>query len=165
MSWVGLLGGIVIGPFWLIDQNGRCTNVNQDVYLELLQTKMWPNVANMRNLRHIWFMQDGATCHTTNKVINWLMTSFDGRLISRKSPVVWPPQSPDLNPLDYFFWGYGMSFVDRESPQTLDQLMDAVERFCAVLERDEILKAIQSMNRRLRFCQQAEGGHFQHLLD
>ena len=164
MSWCGLLGGEVIGPFWFIDQNGRFTNVNQNVYLDMLQTKMWPNLSKRRNLRHIWFMQDGATCHTTKKVIDWLMGSFDGRVISLKSPVVWPPQSPDLNPLDYFFWGYGLSFVERESPQTLDQLMDVIERFCGVLEKEDVLRGIQSFNKRLELCQQAEGGHFQHLL-
>ena len=59
-------------------------------------------------------MQDGATCHTTKKkVIDWLMGGFDGRVISLKSPVVWPHQSPDVNPLDYFFRGYGLSFVER----------------------------------------------------
>ncbi len=131
----------------------------------MLQTKMWPNLSKRRDLRHNWFMQDGATCHTTEKVIDWLMGSFDGRVISLKSPVFWPPQSPDLNPLDYFFWGYGLSFVERESPRSLDQLMDVIERWCAVLEKEDILSGVQSINRRLVFCQQAEGGHFQHLLN
>ena len=93
------------------------------------------------------------------------MGSFDGRVISLKSPVVWPPQRPDLNPPDYFNWGYGLSFVERESPQSLDQLMDVIERFCEVLEKEDILSSIQSSKRRLEFCQQAEGGHFEHLLN
>ena len=93
------------------------------------------------------------------------MGSFDGRVLSLKKPVVWPPQSPDLNPLDYFFWCYGLSFVEGESPHNLDQLMDVIERFCAVLEKEVILSGIHSINRRLEFCQQAEGGHFQHLLN
>ena len=92
------------------------------------------------------------------------MAIFDGRVISLKSPVVCPPQSPDLNPLDYFFWGYGLSFVERESPQTLDQLMDVIERFCGVLEKEDVIRGKQSFNKRLKLCHQTEGGHFQHLL-
>ena len=97
MSWCGLLGGEVIGQFWFIDRNGRYTNVNQDVYLDMLQMKMWSNLPKRRNLRHICFIQDGATCHTTKKDIDWLMRSFNGRVISLKSPAVWPPECPELN--------------------------------------------------------------------
>ena len=130
-----ILGGEVVGAFSFLDQIGRLTNSHQDVYLDFLQTKMWPKLSKRRNLRHIWFMQDGVTCHTTKKVIDWLVGSFDGRVIRLKSPVVWPPQSPDPNPVDYLFWGYGLSSVDRESPQSLYQLIDVIERFCAIWKR------------------------------
>jgi len=28
------------------------------------------------------------------------------RWIGRGGPIPWPPRSPDLNSLDFFFWGY-----------------------------------------------------------
>ena len=61
----GLLRGEMVGPFWFIAQNGQFTNVNQDADLDMLQTKRWPNLSKRRNLRHIWFMQNGGRCHTT----------------------------------------------------------------------------------------------------
>ncbi len=56
------------------------------------------------------FMQDGAPCHTAKSVQNWLgdlspslplslSPSLPKFLVERD----WPPSSPDLNPLDFFF--------------------------------------------------------------
>jgi len=33
------------------------------------------------------------------------------RWIDRGGRVPWPPRSPDLNPLDFFFWGYSKNIV------------------------------------------------------
>jgi hypothetical protein len=33
------------------------------------------------------------------------LARFQGQLIGRKGPVEWASRSPDLNPLDYAFWG------------------------------------------------------------
>ena len=42
----------------------------------------------------LWFQQDGATCYTANKTIN-----FSERIISRPELVVWPPRLFDLTPI------------------------------------------------------------------
>jgi len=31
---------------------------------------------------------------------------FANRWIGRDGPTPWPPQSPDITPLDFFLWGY-----------------------------------------------------------
>ncbi len=105
MCWIGLLDGDIMGPFWFFDESGAPANVNQHRYLEMLNTQVWPCLQNRRNLRHVWFQQDGATCHTTDRVLSWLNTKFSGRVISRRNSLHWPAQSPDLNPVDYYFWG------------------------------------------------------------
>ena len=52
----------------------------------------------------VCFQQDGAKCHTSSVTIDLLCQTFDGRLISRKGGVHWPPRNYDLTPLDYFLW-------------------------------------------------------------
>ncbi|GBL77128.1 hypothetical protein AVEN_12763-1 [Araneus ventricosus] len=37
---------------------------------------------------------------------HFLDTTFSDRWIGCGGPVAWPPRSPDLTPLDFFFWGY-----------------------------------------------------------
>lgn len=39
-----------------------------------------------------------ATC-------NWLNNHFPDTWIGHGGPIIWPPCSPDINPLDLFLWG------------------------------------------------------------
>ncbi|GBN41973.1 hypothetical protein AVEN_258019-1 [Araneus ventricosus] len=52
------------------------------------------------------FLHDGAPAHFSIAVRNHLDATHPGRWIRRGGPVAWPPRSPDLNPLDFFFWGH-----------------------------------------------------------
>ena len=52
----------------------------------------------------------------------WLKKKFDGRVISRMMDQPWPAKSPDLSPLDYWFWGVAMSELRRVPPSTLSEL-------------------------------------------
>ena len=70
--------------------------VNSKQYLVLLQNKFVPALRNQTaNMQIVWFMQDGATAHTTNIVIDYLNETF----ISRRYPEVkncgqfWPAHS------------------------------------------------------------------------
>ena len=44
------------------------------------------------------YQQDGASCHTANVAQQYCADNFPD-FIPKKD---WPPNSPDLNPLDYF---------------------------------------------------------------
>ncbi|EFN88750.1 hypothetical protein EAI_03344, partial [Harpegnathos saltator] len=39
-----------------------------------------------------------------------------------KGPIEWPPRSPDMNILDFFFWDYLKDRVYKTKPQNLDDL-------------------------------------------
>lgn len=62
----------------------------------------------------IWFQHDGAPPHTSALAQRWLGRNFPRRYIGRGGVVDWPPRSPDLNPLDFGFWGILKSHVYRE---------------------------------------------------
>ena len=49
-----------------------------------------------------------CVCHTMNMNLRLLDEEFDGRVVSRRAirGQEWPPRSPDLNPCDFFLWGY-----------------------------------------------------------
>ena len=57
------------------------------------------------DIGNIWFQLYGATCHTAEATLDVLRPVFEDRIISRRANVVWPPQSCDLTPLEYYFWG------------------------------------------------------------
>src|SRR6218665_2534562 len=47
------------------------------------------------------FQQDGASAHTARVTQEWLH-AYCSEIIEKDR---WPPNSPDLNPLDYHVWG------------------------------------------------------------
>jgi len=51
------------------------------------------------------FQQDGAPTHTARATQNWRQTNCPDFIAKDQ----WPPNSPDLNPLDYCVWGQGYS--------------------------------------------------------
>ncbi|KAJ4433406.1 hypothetical protein ANN_15665 [Periplaneta americana] len=48
---------------------------------------------------------------------------FPGRRIGRTGPIRWPPRSPDLTPLDFFFWGFIKDRVYATKPHTIPELV------------------------------------------
>lgn len=51
----------------------------------------------------LWFQQDGAPPHYSVAVRNYLNNTFPERWIGRRGTIEWPPRSPDLTPLDFFY--------------------------------------------------------------
>ncbi|GFX48073.1 transposable element Tc3 transposase [Trichonephila clavipes] len=109
--------------------------------------------------RELWFQQDGATCHTARATIDLLKYTLGDRLISRFGPVNWPPRSCDLTPLDYFLWGYVMSLVYADKPQTLDNLEDNIRRVIADIRPQMLEKVIENWTSRLDYIRASRGSH------
>jgi len=66
--------------------------VNASYYV----TKLLPNL--IKDCRHLrLFQQDGASAHTAALVQDWIKKKCPG--FTGKNE--WPPNSPDLSPLDY----------------------------------------------------------------
>jgi hypothetical protein len=58
------------------------------------------------NIREgMWFHYSGAPPHFSCQVHNLLNKHFPDTWISSGGSIIWPPHSPDLNPLD-FSYGY-----------------------------------------------------------
>ena len=81
--------------------------MNTERYLQILR-KIWAALGQRRRVVRAeqWFQHDGATPHTSNDSLNWLRQFFPDRLISRRCDPEWVPHSPDLNPPDFYLWGY-----------------------------------------------------------
>ena len=62
---------------------------NQYVYLEVLQNFVWPKIRYPAGRKQLWYQQDGARCHTTEMIRNWLAGKFGARVISGKTDRPW----------------------------------------------------------------------------
>ena len=61
-------------------------------------------ISEMKNLAdncHFVFQQDGARSHTANNSTIKFLQNKGPKLLQPKD---WPPNSPDLNPVDYRIW-------------------------------------------------------------
>ena len=157
MCWCGMVDGRVLGPFWVEG------SMDSEVYRIMLEDHIWPSVKGSATRKKYFFQQDGATCHTTTGNLNILKSKFNNRIISNKTDISWPPKSPDMNPLDYFFWGHAMSHVYRCKPETLDNLKDLVDDFARDMDKELVRKVCRSFYKRAQLCIKVKGGHFEHL--
>jgi len=106
------------------------------------------------------FQQDSAPAHRTCqtiKLMQWEMPAF-------KSPDLWPPNSPDLNPVDYKIWGVLQDLVYQKKVKDVNELRQRLIEVWARLQQNVIDYAIDQWRRRLRACIRARGGHFEYLL-
>jgi hypothetical protein len=84
----------------------------------------------------------------------------------RGGTTVWPPRSPDFNPLNFYLWGHLQALVygapvDNEEAfhhRTVDACQ-TIRNYPGIFERMR-----RSMMRRVEACTESHGGHFEHLL-
>ncbi|GBM43010.1 hypothetical protein AVEN_88610-1 [Araneus ventricosus] len=70
----------------------------------------------------VTFQQDGVPPHYGNIVREFLDTTFPQLWIGRGAVMAWPPQSPDITPLDFYLWGYEKQHVYSERINDINHL-------------------------------------------
>ena len=77
---------------------------------------------------------------------------------------LWPPQSPDLTPPDFYLWGKLKGSVYGDNPRITDELKQKITSVIQNIQPDELERVFQNTQRRARLCLQVNGAHFQQLL-
>lgn len=95
----------------------------------------------------------------------YLDQEYPGRWIGRLGPILWPPRSPDLNPLDFFYWGCLKERIYEKPITTLEELRQKTNQAAAHINARRYPRKIKrSFLRRCRACINAGGKQFEHLL-
>lgn len=152
LVWCAISAEGIIGPYFFEE------SVNQHNYLEMLQTFFWRRHVQRPNSSKYYFQQDGATPHTADKVQKWLSEKFSNRFIDKKK---WPPRSPDLNPCDYYLWGYLKSVAYNPLPKTLNDLKANIEREIKKISKETLKSVYLNFEKRCELIISAEGGHIE----
>ena len=108
------------------------------------------------------FKQDDATAHTTQQVREWLETKFQGRIISRYASIPWPARSPDLSPLDYWFWSHCTERVTKVGQRLIEDLKITVEAIAAEMDANVVRASVHHLLRRTHICRECNGAAFQY---
>ena len=95
--------------------------------------------------------QDGAAGHWGLNVRQFLNSQFPGRWWGRDGPIMWSARSPDLTPLDYFFWGYLRDKVYSSTVNSVAQLKTKIEDAVKQISNSPGLEAsILTLSKRCR---------------
>ena len=71
-----------------------------------------------------------------------------------------PPNSPNLNPLDYFLWG-AVDGKLKAKYDSIPALQAAIIAELAAMKQESINKAIEQFKRRCVVCVEQDGGNFE----
>jgi transposase len=121
--------------------------MNSDRYIAMLQDKL---LVGMRHHKAKHFLQDGAPCHTSRKVMAFLKQN-------NISVMDWPGNSPDLNPIENL-WSILKAKLKRNHQITsLPLLIQAIKQEWNSLPRAMMMKLAHFMPKRIKLCM-ANGG-------
>jgi len=118
----------------------------------------------LRERAQLIFQHDGAPAHYSRNVRDLLDARYPERWIGRGGPINWPPRSPDLNPLDYFLWGYIKSKVEPRRNGTEAEVRQAIVAAFATITREIAHNTTHNTVRRAEFCVREGGRHFEQFL-
>jgi len=77
---------------------------------------------------------------------------------------MWPPNSPDPNPVDYVIWSMMQKRVYQTRVHDIHELRQRLITVWCELEQRIVDDAIDQWRRRMLACVDAEGGHFERHL-
>ena len=99
----------------------------------------------------IW-QQDGAKPQQANMVMDYLDRVFEDRMLALKARrgESWALSSPDLNPCDFFLWGYMKELVYKPLPTSLHQLKEKITLTFRNIPEPMVQKAVYGMKKRAK---------------
>ncbi len=130
--------------------------LRQGLYYSIMWYQVPPWLKMNYPDRNYVFQQDRTPAHTSDHI-----QKFCQKNLSNFWPKnVWPPSSPDLNPLDYFWWGVIEQKVNESPHSNLESLKaKIVSKWAAYLARD--IKACASFRKRIETVIAADGLHIE----
>jgi transposase len=148
-----LVSVLIWGAIDVGDKSGCffCFNaVDTGEYQSLMIHSRLVEDMNERCGPHAWyFMQKGASVHTAKSTTDYLQSV---RLVLPG----WPPNSPDLNPIE-MIWALLKVRVKVHHPQTKEELQEMITRAWDELDQDLLDKIVSSFGKRVQLLIKARG--------
>ena len=144
-----------VGPGPIVPLEGSVTGT---VYRDILATYAIPTLKlHARRVRKKFlFQEDNAPVHTS-KIARDFLKEQKVEILS------WPPQSPDLNPIEEI-WSFVESGLRKRNPQpsNIRELEVMVTEEWEAISKEFFRKLICSMPGRIQAVIQVNGGHTTH---
>jgi len=133
--------------------------VNSSYYCNIVLEKgLLPDIRAICRLYRLTLQQDGATVHTART-----MDYPKQEHINFIEPHMWPPNSPDINSVDYAIWGALQQQVYHQRQfKTVEERKRAIVTEWQKLSQRFIDNSINEWRRRLEAVIKNGGGHIEH---
>ena len=126
-------------------------------YIHVMKAHVLPWLKRTYPRNNFVWQQDSAPGHKAQVTQEWLNNNF-----ANFWPwALWPPSSPDCNPLDYAVWGVLQVRVGATPHSSVQNLKAAITREWGLLTPAFITKSCKRFRGRLEAVIAAEGGHFE----
>ncbi|XP_023233054.1 uncharacterized protein LOC111632765 [Centruroides sculpturatus] len=117
--WAGIVYNNLVGPYIL---PSRLTSHTYGIFLQEVLPELLVCLPPAVRTR-MWFQHNGVLAHSSRNIRNHLDTVYGQHWIGWGRPVPWPPHSPDLTCLVFFFWGHIKSTVYNSPITSEDDLV------------------------------------------
>ena len=129
--------------------------VNGQYYRDVvLSQQMLPAIKHIAGV----FEQDSVPAHRARDSIQLLQQETPDFI----GPDLWPPNSPDLNPVDYKIFGVMQQRVYERRVNNVDELKQRLIAVWDGMQQNVIDSAVDEWRKRLRARARAEGRQFEH---
>ena len=113
--------------------------------------------SGLRNIgENFVFQEDNDPKHSFNLCRNYLNSKEQKGVLKR---MVWPPQSPDLNPIE-LLWDELDRKVKAKINTNVGELFKNLEIAWREIEKETLVKLVERMPRLFKAVLKAKGGHF-----
>jgi hypothetical protein len=130
------------------------------LYRNMIREHIVPELERVCGTRRYIFQQDGAPAHRageTQMLCRVLMSDFIAEEF-------WPPNSADLNPLDYRVWEYVKEKVYATAPRNMQDLEARIRTAWTEMPQKFIDSSIDMWRSRIAAVIRNDGAHVEHEL-
>ena len=125
----------------------------------LLSQQMLPAIRHVAGDNFV-FQQNSSPAHRARDTVELLQRETADFI----SPELWPPNSLDLNPVDYKIWGIMQQRVYEMQIHNVGERKRRLVDVWIGLQQSVADAAVSEWRKRLQACVHAKEGHFVHLL-
>ena len=105
----------------------------QNSYLEMLESFVYPHIQEVQD---VIFSRMVLLLNLLLRVRESLNRQLPGKWIARGGPIAWPARSPDVTPLDFFFWDYVKDCVFSNPLKDIEGLKDRITEVITLFNTD-----------------------------
>lgn len=135
-----------LGPLIIMDEN-----INSKNYIQILEENIVPFINNSNRKESFIFQQDNAPAHKASKTLEWFKKN-------NIKVMDWPPNSPDLNPIENVWWELEKAVRDHiPRPTNLNDLKNILFEEWQKLPEKKWKIWIEKMPHRIRAVIKSKG--------